>query len=124
MSIMNSLAFLRFLKSFFNRNQNFSFYNNLIKIKRSSYFNEDFYLQNNPDVKASGIPAIKHYMLYGAYEGRNPSDKFNSKFYLETYSDVLESGMNPLVHYLKYGMKENRHAIIPEVSEPLLLSGI
>lgn len=33
-------------------------------------FDEEYYLKNNPDVKASGMPALKHYLLYGRYEGR------------------------------------------------------
>jgi len=38
-------------------------------------FDEDFYLENYPDVRASGMKALQHYLLYGRYEGR----KYNKK---------------------------------------------
>lgn len=34
--------------------------------------NEEWYLKNNPDVVASGIPAKKHYKYCGRFEGRLP----------------------------------------------------
>jgi GR25 family glycosyltransferase involved in LPS biosynthesis len=94
-------------------------------IKQSNLFDKKYYLQNNPDVKSSGMSAFKHYLLFGGFEGRNPSDKFNSKFYLDTYPDVLKSGMNPLVHFLDFGINENRNPVNPKLAgqpkEPLIV---
>lgn len=78
------------------------------KIKRSNLFDNDYYLRNNNDVLLSGIDPVWHYLLYGGFEGRNPSFKFNSQRYLEIYDDVKDNGMNPLLHYLKFGIFENR----------------
>jgi spermidine synthase len=86
-------------------------------ISQSSLFDKKYYVQNNPDVKSSGMSATKHYLLYGGFEGRKPSEKFDSQFYLEHNSDVANSGMNPLVHFLKYGKFEGRQ-VFPEHAKP------
>jgi len=65
-------------------------------------------MHHNPDVKASGINPARHYLLYGGFEGRKPSEKFDSAFYLEQNSDVKASGINPLLHYVRYGKNEKR----------------
>jgi hypothetical protein len=78
------------------------------EIIKSGLFDQKYYLQNNPDVKASGMNPARHYLLYGGFEGRKPSEKFDSAFYLEQNPDVKVSGMNPLVHYLRFGSSENR----------------
>jgi uncharacterized coiled-coil protein SlyX len=80
-------------------------------IERSELYDKQYYLQNNPDVKSSGMSAIKHYLLFGGFEGRKPSKKFDSAFYLQQNPDVKASGMNPLVHYILHGQKENRQII-------------
>ncbi len=80
-------------------------------ISYHNLFDEKFYLQNNPDVKASRIHPLKHYLFHGGFEGRNPSEKFDSAFYLEQYPDVMRSGMNPLVHYLRFGKVEGRNVL-------------
>lgn len=77
-------------------------------IIKSGLFNKCFYLINNPDVKASKVDPITHYLECGARELRNPSCYFDTNFYIETYQDVKESGMNPLVHYITYGKNEGR----------------
>lgn len=35
-----------------------------------------YYLANNPDVAASGMNPLQHYLQYGWHEGRNPSADF------------------------------------------------
>ena len=80
-------------------------------IKKSGFFDKDFYLRNNLDVARSCANPIKHYLHHGWREGREPNQHFDSKWYLETYQDVRESGMNPLYHYIKYGLKEGRDAL-------------
>jgi hypothetical protein len=79
-------------------------------IKRSGFFSESYYLKNNPDVAKSGMNPARHYLLYGGFEGRNPSEKFDSSFYLEQNPDVKASGMNPLLHYIRFGKNEQRKA--------------
>lgn len=81
---------------------------NLCVIRRSSLFDAKFYLEKNPDVKASGMSAAEHYLVRGGFEGRNPSTRFYSDEYLAMYEDVRKSGMNPLLHYELYGRRERR----------------
>lgn len=76
-------------------------------------FDEEFYLQQNPDVAAavsSGIFASgsQHYELFGAGEGRDPSPLFDTSYYLEINRDVAENGINPLLHFVLFGELEGR----------------
>ena len=77
-------------------------------IVKSRLFDAIYYLKNNPDVQLSGMQAAKHYLLFGGFEGRNPSREFDSEYYLECYPDVKENMMNPLLHYIAHGKKEGR----------------
>jgi len=90
------------------------------RIIQSELFDEDYYLHNNPDIKNSGISPIKHYILFGGFETRNPSNKFSSSFYLNQYSDVRKSKVNPLVHYILYGKKEGRMPKPYELMDPII----
>lgn len=72
-------------------------------IARSGLFDNDWYLGENPDVAATGINPLVHYLLYGGFEGRDPSPFFDSSWYLAQYPDVEAAGINPLVHYLQHG---------------------
>lgn len=77
-------------------------------IKRSGLFSESYYLKNNPDVAKSGRNPARHYLLFGGFEGRNPSKKFDTTFYLKQNADVKKASINPLLHYLLFGRDEGR----------------
>lgn len=81
-----------------------------VKRKRNPnlLFDTAFYLDNNPDVVASGMNPLLHYTCHGADERRNPSSYFDTGFYLDKYPDVAQSGLNPLLHYFRHGAKEGR----------------
>ncbi len=72
------------------------------KLRSSGYFDEEWYLTQYPDVAEAGMEPIKHYILYGATEGRNPSPSFNTIHYISTNSEAATSGINPLIHYLEH----------------------
>ncbi len=74
-------------------------------IRSSDFFDSDWYLKQYPDVAKENFDPVKHYVLYGAAEGRNPGPEFDANMYLKQYPDVKQSGMNPLFHYLIYGEK-------------------
>lgn len=69
-------------------------------------FDNDWYLDNNPDVAEKEINPLKHYLMYGAKEGRNPNPLFYSSWYLEQYLDTINAEINPLLHYLQQGASE------------------
>lgn len=77
-------------------------------LRGSHLFDPVYYLVNNPDVRQAGIDPARHYLQFGALEGRLPSEDFDSRRYLADYADVAASGVNPLVHYLSHGVGENR----------------
>jgi GT2 family glycosyltransferase len=92
---------------------------NLKTIKESGLFDEAFYLNNNPDVKESGSDALTHYLKFGGFEGRDPSESFDSAFYYVQNPDVKAANLNPLLHYLMFGKNENR-IIKKEIIQPPL----
>ena len=51
-------------------------------ITRSRMFERQWYLENNPDVAASGMDPVLHYVLFGAKERRDPSSYFSTHGYL------------------------------------------
>jgi|LSQX01.2.fsa_nt_gb glycosyltransferase involved in cell wall biosynthesis len=77
-------------------------------IEGTGFFDTTWYLERYPDVKQSKMEPVKHYLLYGGFEGRDPSEKFSSSWYLASNEDVRKSGVNPLVHFLKFGAAEKR----------------
>ena len=85
-------------------------------ISKSGLFKREYYMEQYPEVKAAGFNPIRHYILHGVSEGRNPSEKFNTSFYLENNPDVVNAGINPLIHFILYGKKEGRDTL-PDVLE-------
>lgn len=77
------------------------------------FFDSNYYMARNPDVKAAGVNPLKHYEQFGWREGRDPSLLFSSSKYLAANRDVKAAGLNPLLHYLQYGQKESRMAFLP-----------
>jgi len=84
------------------------------------FFDEQFYLNTNPDVAAeiaSGnlTSGYQHFVANGLLEGRNPSVLYDEDFYLANSPDVaaaVERGeiASGLVHYLNNGASELRRA--------------
>ncbi len=60
----------------------------------------------DPDCYQSGT--LSHFLVKGAFEGRQPHPLFDPAFYLRKYPDVAAAGVNPFCHYLKHGYKELR----------------
>ncbi len=72
-------------------------------------FDQDWYLERYPDVRGSGIAALRHYVNFGIQEGRDPNSLFAGAWYREHYPDVAWSGLDPLLHYLNIGARELRN---------------
>jgi hypothetical protein len=77
-------------------------------------FDADWYLRQYPDIAASKVDPVVHYLGYGASEGRDPGPGFSTRGYFVRNPDVGADGMNPLVHYLRYGKAEGRSSGLPE----------
>ncbi len=77
-------------------------------IRESNMFDSTWYLKRYPDVGIRGMDPVKHYLRYGAKEGRDPGPAFSTAGYQARYPDVVSAAINPLIHYLRYGRKEGR----------------
>lgn len=86
-------------------------------LAKSKFFNKKWYLKTYPDVAASKMNPIDHYLTYGWKEGRNPSAFFDGNAYLRDNADVKLAGRNPLLHYEKYGHKEGREICVSDCIE-------
>ena len=91
------------------------------KILSHRLFDAEWYLQQYPDVAASGTDPLRHYLEHGAHEYMNPSPKFDTRWYLTAYPDVARSGANPLLHYVEFGIYEGRqpNAALQSLKETL-----
>jgi glycosyltransferase involved in cell wall biosynthesis len=92
----------------FSENVDIESQRNDIDVVIHESFDEEYYLDSNPDIKDAGISAIEHYMNYGWKEGRSPTDWFDVTYYLETYKDVKNENIEPFEHYISTGKLENR----------------
>ncbi|MEG4630232.1 calcium-binding protein [Microcoleus sp. AR_TQ3_B6] len=93
--------------------------------KISRYFDEDTYLERNPDLKpfvrtfnpnAPFATGLDHFIQYGYEEGRTRvSPEYDEDFYLANNQDLLpfvQNGTfkNGYQHFIKFGNKERRFA--------------
>lgn len=92
-------------------------------IKRSEFFDAQWYLTNNPDVASAKMDPALHYFLFGVKSGRNPSPYFVNDEYYALHNDVKKSGINPLYHYEVYGKKEGREISFLEQQPPKFPEG-
>ncbi len=92
-------------------------------VRNSEFFDEEWYLRNNPDVEASGMDPARHYMLHGVKSNRNPSPYFVNEEYYALHNDVRASKMNPLVHFELYGRREGRAISVLEEHPPAFPDG-
>ena len=61
-------------------------------------------------VAQSGGDPLRHFVLHGAYELRDPGPAFSAFKYHQKYPDVTEAGAPALLHYLRNGRSEGRLA--------------
>ena len=96
------------------------------------YFDEEFYLDNNPDVvqqvqNGLFINGLDHFMKQGQFQGRNPSLLFDETTYLvenpgvsqAVANDVFKSGFD---HFINIGFFEGRDERATEFDERFYLS--
>jgi hypothetical protein len=81
--------------------------------RKSGLFDYEWYLQQNPDVRAATKRPFIHFALHGVFEGRPPHARFNAYSYLAANPDVKSSGQAPLLHYVLHGYAEKRPLVVP-----------
>jgi len=81
-------------------------------------YDYDTYLNNYGDLSVNfsdfdDIGALRHFILYGMFEGRQAIGSFNVDSYAREYADLRHTFVNNLPsyynHYIKYGVKESRN---------------
>jgi hypothetical protein len=63
-------------------------------------FDGEFYLRNNPDVRAAGMNPLDHYLKFGAAEQRQPHPLFDPVHYLACCREARDAE-HPLAHFLR-----------------------
>ena len=71
-------------------------------------FDPAWYLSEYPDIAASGLDPLQHYVAFGAREGRNPNPVFDTHWYLTRNPPLNPAKVNPLEHYWQLGAREDR----------------
>lgn len=72
-----------------------------IRRLRRVLFDGEFYLQKYPDVAAAKMDPWRHYVKYGAREGRKPTPLFDPAYYLRCCPEARAGGQDPFLHFLK-----------------------
>jgi amino acid adenylation domain-containing protein len=75
-------------------------------VNKYKLIDETWYLDNNPDVKASGQDPLIHYIHWGYSEKRDPSPIFNRRSYrlICPYYDM--DHQNPILHFVLTGIDD------------------
>ena len=74
----------------------------------STAFDAAFHRAVYPDLADPSQDPLKHYVLTGWREGRDPAPWFSTEAYLEAHPDVARSGAEPFFHFLTRGRAEGR----------------
>ena len=85
------------------------------------HFDDAFYIRSYPDARRLRIGPLRHYILTGWKEGKDPCALFSTTAYLEMYQDVKEMKVNPFQHYLTHGRQEGRVARVSGVRRQRLM---
>lgn len=88
-------------------------------LRGNPWFNGQWYLQQNAEVRERNLDPVEHYVRTGARKGRNPGPGFDNDAYLKRHRDVAATGANPLAHFIRYGFAEGRRAVPASSTTPL-----
>jgi hypothetical protein len=75
----------------------------LITLRASVFFDADWYLATYPDVAEGNMDPARHYLDFGAEEGRDPGPFFSTLGYFTNNPESGINGVNPLLHYEGFG---------------------
>src|SRR5262249_38967949 len=53
------------------------------RLAGSGFFDAAYYREKYPDMARAEIDPLRHYVLHGAAEGRNPHPMFDTRYYIE-----------------------------------------
>jgi hypothetical protein len=74
----------------------------LTRLPARQLLDTKYYLSKYPDLSQAGVNPLRHYLEFGAAEGRKPNPLFAPDYYLRRNS--LNAGdVNPVIHFLQVG---------------------
>jgi len=79
------------------------------------YFDAEYYLEHNEDVRESEADPLLHFCEYGWHELRDPSPDFSTRYYLNANPEVRNAGINPLVHFVTIGEQQGLKGKLPDI---------
>lgn len=91
-------------------------------LREAGIFDAEFYRRAYPDVDASGLAPIEHFVRFGLESSRRPSMRFDPLGYAALYPDVGGPAYAAL-HYSFYGRDEGRTVPKPPV-DPARLEAV
>lgn len=77
------------------------------QIRCTGLFDDEYYLEANPDVAEAGIDPLMHFLRAGQREGRNPTPLFETRYYRSRTPGKLKF-VNTTLHYWQVGRFEDR----------------
>jgi hypothetical protein len=80
-------------------------------IRNSVFFDKNFYLTSNPEVKSKRFDPVVHYLQYGGKEGRDPGPHFSEAGYRALSPDVAVTSLSALEHYESHGRNQGRRLL-------------
>lgn len=80
-------------------------------IAASAYFDAEWYLAHNDDVRNAGADPVRHYLECGWKEDRECTPLFDGNEYLRRHPAICEAGINPLLHYELVGKYEKEKPV-------------
>ncbi len=75
-------------------------------VASSGLFDEQWYLNNNPDVAQFPGGPLRHFMRRGTWKLRDPNPYFSTAWYCESCPGFDAARSNALVHYIRKGSAE------------------
>ena len=72
-------------------------------LRKSPLLDPVWYRESYIDLRETPIDVARHYLLYGAKEGRRPGPLFDPELYFARNPELRKADVNPLLHYIKSG---------------------
>lgn len=88
------------------------------KIKFFGVFDEQYYLSLYPDVAASKMDPVEHYVRYGYAEGRSPSPIFDPEAYIAANPELADMEENHFIHFCR---RQKEMSETDSLHEPVFL---
>lgn len=69
------------------------------------YFDSEFYLSINPDVRESNLDPFEHFFEYGWQEGRSPNSRVDMAYYIQQRNLAQDTSIDFFFNFLKNQME-------------------